>query len=143
MSSRFPLVLALAPLLAGCQVPPPVAASTPRCSVDAGKPMLLVNLFFGRSIHGRGDLMDREWAEFVDRVVVPMLPDGFTLLDADGAWMNPHTGKTIREHSKLLIVAMPEGPDSLAAIDRIREAYKSAFHQQSVGMTVQPACGSF
>jgi hypothetical protein len=141
MTGRMSLAAVLLGLLAGCEAPPP--ATAPRCSADSGKPMLLVDLFFGRAIHGRNDLTDREWAAFVDDVVTPALPDGFTVFDADGAWMNPVTHKTIHEHSKVLTVALAEGSGALAAVSRIRTAYQSQFHQQLVGMTVQPACGSF
>ncbi len=56
--------------------------------------------------------------------------------------MNPITHTTIDEASKVLVAALPESPGSLAAIQRIRSAYRRRFRQQAVGMTVIRACGS-
>ncbi|OIQ68140.1 hypothetical protein GALL_502690 [mine drainage metagenome] len=57
--------------------------------------------------------------------------------------MNPITHTTIREPGKVLVAVLPESPDSLAAIRRIRSAHRLRFRQQAVGMTATPACGSF
>ncbi|WP_158258675.1 DUF3574 domain-containing protein [Rhodopila globiformis] len=105
--------------------------------------MLVFNLFFGKSIPRRGDLTQAEWQQFLDDSVTVNLPNGYTVVDASGAWMDPTTRRTIKEASKLLIVALPVTPLSLAAVNRIRNEYQSRFRQQLVGMTVEPACGSF
>ena len=34
-------------------------------------------------------MTDPAWAEFTADVITPQLPDGFTVLDANGQWMNP------------------------------------------------------
>lgn len=104
--------------------------------------MQLVSLYFGRGIAGRPDLTDGEWRRFVDQVITPALPLGFTAFDAEGAWMGPSSRRTIHERSKVLIAALPAG-DGLAAVQHIRDGYQRAFHQMLVGMTVQPACGDF
>jgi hypothetical protein len=57
--------------------------------------------------------------------------------------MNPKTQRTIRETTKVLQVALPDTPDSLAAITRIRTAYQTQFQQQLVGMTTHVVCASF
>ena len=57
--------------------------------------------------------------------------------------MNPITHKTIKEGTKVLLVALPDAPDSLAAVNRIRGNYQIKYHQQLVGMTVEHACGAF
>jgi len=105
--------------------------------------VLVFNLFFGRTVPGRGDLSEAEWHDFLNRVVTPNLPNGYTVLDANGAWMNPITKKTIQERTKLLLVALPDVPDSVAAVSRIRNAYQVQFRQQLVAMSVQSGCGSF
>ncbi len=105
--------------------------------------MIVVDLFFGKAIPGRTDLTDSEWNQFLDDTVTVSLPDGYTVMDANGAWMNPVTHATVREAAKVLIVALPDTPASLAAIARIRGAYQIRFRQQLVGMTVEHACGSF
>ena len=131
---------AIAVLLTGC-VPPPQAAN--RCDIALGPPMLMFDVFFGRSVPGRGDVSDREWHDFLDKVVTPNLPNGYTVFDAAGAWMNPVTTRTLREPSKVLMAALPENAESVAAVNRIRNAYQLQFRQQLVGLAVQPVCGSF
>jgi Protein of unknown function (DUF3574) len=125
----------VAGLLAGCAVPPKTA---PRC-----QPMRIYNLYFGRSVAGRGAVTDAEWRAFRNEVITPNLPDGYTVLDGHGAWLNPRTHVTISESTKILEVALPDVPDSQTRIDRIRRAWRVRFHQLAVGMTVWNGRGSF
>jgi len=64
-------------------------------------------------------------------------------MDAAGAWMSPISHQTVKAATKVLLVALPDRPASLAAVNRVRTAYEGRFHQQLVGITVTPACGSF
>ena len=134
---RFILCLALC-FLAACTHPQP-----PRCAPGLGTPMAIFTLYLGKAIPNHDDLTDKEWRAFQDQIVTTNLPNGYTVLDGNGGWMNPITRKTIKEGTKILIVALPETPDSLAAVERIRTAYQLKFHQQLVGMTVEQACGLF
>jgi hypothetical protein len=113
------------------------------CAPGFGPPVAVFTLFLGKAISGRDDLTDKEWQAFLDDIVTANLPNGYTAFDAEGGWMSPVTHKTIKEHTKVLLVALPEVPGSLAAIDRIRTAYQIQFHQQLVGMIVDHACGAF
>jgi Protein of unknown function (DUF3574) len=113
------------------------------CASGMGPPVLVFNLFFGKAIPGRGDLTAKEWLQFLDDTVTANLPNGYTVVDADGAWMNPITRKTIKEGTKLMLVALPVTPGSFASINRIRNEYQVRFQQQLVGMTVQQGCGAF
>jgi hypothetical protein len=135
---RIAGLIALAASLGACTGP-----VHPACAPGTGSAMALFTLYLGEAIHGRPDLTTQEWQSFRDNTVTAALPDGYTILDANGAWMNPATHKTGMEATKVVIAALPDTPQSLAAINRIRSAYQAAFHQQSVGMTVQPACGAF
>jgi uncharacterized protein DUF3574 len=117
--------------------------SQPNCAGVGGAPMVEYQLFFGRDIAGRPALTDQEWADFAEQVVTPQLPDGFTAFDADGQWMNPATRRIIREQTKVIIVALPATDTTTFAIATVRNAYRTRFHQQSVGMTAQPVCGAF
>ena len=114
------------------------------CAAGAGSPMVVYDLFFGRMIEGRASpVSDAEWAGFVERVVTPNLPSGFTVVDGEGQWQDAATGKISREPSKLLIVAAPPTAQTAAAIDTIKEAYKRQFKQRSVGMVSHAACADF
>lgn len=133
------MVLALG--MAGCAVQPHGAGAG--CPAGSGSPNLIVALFFGRSMPGGGQVSDQDWGRFVDQVVAPALPAGFTVLDASGGWLSPARHVLVREPSKLLLVALPDAPDSLAAVQRVRAAYQARFHQEQVGMSVAPGCASF
>jgi Protein of unknown function (DUF3574) len=113
------------------------------CALGMGPPVLVFNLFFGKAIPGRKDLTETEWLQFLDDTVTVNLPNGYTVLDANGAWMNPITRKTTKEATKLLLVALPVTPGSLASVNRIRNEYQVRFQQQLVGTTVERACGAF
>lgn len=105
--------------------------------------MQVYELFFGRSIAQSTPVADQEWNAFLDRVIAPNLPDGFTVLDASGAWLSPKGHSVMREPTKLLLVALPDTADALARIQHIRSAYQRQFHQELVGMIVQPGCAAF
>jgi hypothetical protein len=136
--SRVLRALSVVAILGGCAAP-----GMPSCAPELGVDSTVFTLFFGTAIPGRGDLTDPEWQAFLNDSVSANLPHGYTFFDANGAWINPMTHKTIRESTKVLVVALPDSPDNLTAIDRIRTAYQFKFHQQLVGMTAQHACAAF
>ena len=105
--------------------------------------MLEYQLFFGRDIQGRPTLTDQEWADFAEQVVTPNLADGFTAFDAYGQWKNPATHRIAKEKTKVIVAALPDTEAAAHAIAAVRDAYRAQFRQQSVGMTVHPACGAF
>ncbi len=105
--------------------------------------MLEYQLFFGRAIAGRPELTEREWQDFSERVITPKLPDGFTVFEADGQWMDPATRRIIKERTKVVMVAVPDTAATATAIAAIKDAYRTQFHQQSVGVTVHPTCAAF
>jgi hypothetical protein len=126
-------------LLMGCTMP----QAAPRCERTIGVPMRVFKLYFGRSIEGGGEVSDAAWENFRDQVISPNLPQGYTLLDATGAWSNAKTRATVTEKTKILIVATPDTTASTAAIKRVRSAYAQEFKQESVGVTSYLVCGSF
>ena len=134
-------MISLSVILAGCAVPVPRSAE--RCPPGYGAPTLVVQLFFGRSIPALGQVTEQDWNTFVNKVVVPNLPNGFTVFNASGAWMSPAGHTTIREPTKVLLVSLPDASGALAPIKRIRNDYQLMFRQQRVGMNVAQACGDF
>ena len=122
-------------LLSGC--------GAERCPGGAGQNMQVYDLYFGRSVAARGEVTDKEWRDFRDQVITPALPNGYTVLDGQGAWMNPRSRATIAEATKILVAALPDAPESLTIINRVRGAWQRRFRQYVVGMTVRTACGSF
>ena len=113
------------------------------CPSGAGQPMRVYTLFFGRAAGGREEISDKEWKVFRDRVISPALPNGYTTLDGQGAWLNPRSRVTISETTKIVMVALPDTDSSHVIVNQIRSTWQRRYHQYVVGMTTQNACGSF
>jgi hypothetical protein len=138
--------------LAGCaaptiQAPAPPPTSPPpdpyTCLLPGEQRMLVAELFFGRNIRGRAPLSDAEWNKFAADTITQSFPDGFTVFDGDGQWQNPQTGRISREHAKILLVAAKRSPDLADRLSTVIDAYKTQFHQQSVGVITRDSCAAF
>ena len=131
--------------LVGCAAPPPPSSGPApyACLLPAEQRMLVAELFFGRGIKGRGPLTDGEWAEFVAQTVTPNFPDGFTVFDGEGQWRHPRTGHIAHDPTKILLVAARREPDLARRLSAVIDAYKSQFHQQSVGLITRYSCAAF
>ena len=105
--------------------------------------MLVAELFFARGIRGRAPVTDAEWAGFAAQVVTPNFPDGFTVFDGQGQWRNPQTGHIARDPTKILMVAAKRTPDLARRLAAVIDAYKTRFHQQSVGIITRDSCAAF
>ena len=57
--------------------------------------------------------------------------------------MNPTTHRISSERTKVIVVAVPDTAASAAAIAAVKDAYRTQFHQQSVGTIIHPVCGAF
>src|SRR5215472_17025306 len=108
------------------------------CERVGGTPMLEYQLYFGRT-----SVADETWADFVAGVVTKNLPDGFTVLNGEGQWMNPTSDRISHERTTIIIVAVPDTAASATAIAAIKNAAIQRFHQQSVGTVIHPVCGAF
>ena len=131
----LPTFLAGLLILAG--VERSVAQTTPQCS-GAQKAWVVADLLFGRT-----HVSEASFARFLAAEVTPRFPDGFTVIDARGQWRNPDSRKISRERSTVLMIAMPPAAGNDERLQKIIEAYKTRFRQQSVGLIVRPACVSF
>lgn len=137
--SRRPVPIAVAglALLSAC------ADHAPRCGPGLGQPMTAFTMFFGRSVADRGEVSETEWDAFVEGPMTRALPNGFTVFGARGAWFSPRMQRTIHEATKVVLVTLPDSPDSLDAVHGVRSDYQVRFNQQLVGMTALPVCASF
>lgn len=113
------------------------------CLFQSQKPMMVVELFFGRDIPGRAPLGEREWSDFAASVLSREFPDGFTVTDGDGAWHDPATQTVDRERSKIVIVVVRKSPDLLSRVSRVRDAYMHTYRQTTVGVLTYDGCGQF
>ena len=130
--------LALALLLAAA----PALAQEP-CPFAGQRPMLVVQLFFGQTIRGRGLVSNRSWQRFLAETVTPALSDGFTVYDGYGQWRDKRSGAIGREGTKVVVVAAEDTPEFRARVESVAAAYRRRFDQQSVGLVAQPGCGAF
>lgn len=90
------------------------------------------SLFFGTTIAEQGKVEAADWNRFVDEVIVPRFPDGFTLLVGQGAWRSSRTGEVVREDSHVLLVLHEGDGAADQALDAIAADYKMRFRQESV-----------
>ena len=130
-------------LLAGCAASPPATPIETACHSAGADRAQVAELFFGRSINGRPPLTDAEWDGFAADTITPHFPDGFTVLDGQGQWMNPATRQIGRETTKILQIAFDGSPAKLQALHEVADAYKARFHQLSVGLILTEGCAAF
>jgi hypothetical protein len=123
-------------LIFGCGLYNVPAAVAQKERVAASKPAFTAyfrtELFFGMDKPTGGKVSEDEWQKFVAEIVTPRFPDGFTIDDALGQYLD---GKTlVREKSKQLILIYPRRIRSIAGrrVEEIRAAYIEAFDQKSV-----------
>jgi hypothetical protein len=128
--------LALVALAAGC------APRTPDCAPGANA-MSVTEMFFGRDIYGKGEVSEAQWTQFVRDTIIPRFPEGFTVLDATGQYLDTARNAAISEKSKIVIIAAGDDPAARAKLGEIAQIYKTRFEQQAVGMITRPACASF
>lgn len=136
----FPSLAAIilaAIILAGCASLPPQTCS------PGQEAMLTAELLFGRKIGERLGVSETAFRRFVDEEVTQRFPDGLTVLDASGQYRDTASGALIREPSKLLLIVLKDEQEGRARLAAIAQAYKTRFHQQSVGTILRPACVSF
>lgn len=110
---------------------------------DGLRPHLVAELLLGRNIGPREGVSESAFRAFLRREVAPRFPDGFTILDARGAYRDAASGRTREERGKLLLVAMPDPARQLPLLREVAEAYRARFRQQSVGLIAREACAAF
>ncbi|MBV1799229.1 DUF3574 domain-containing protein [Siccirubricoccus sp. G192] len=104
---------------------------------------MLATLFFGRAVQGGPPVSQREWEDFADSVITPRFPEGFTVLEGQGQWRNPETGRLVREDSKILLLGAADQPATLRGLDEIAAEWRRRFRQISVGRITRRVCAAF
>ena len=99
---------------------------------SAGEIWNRTELYFGSAKPNGSVVSEKKFQRFVDEEVTPRFPDGLTVLTGNGQF-RISSGVIIKERSMVLILLYPiEMQDAGERIEEIREAYKSAFQQESV-----------
>ncbi len=102
--------------------------------------MLRAELYFGRNMAG-WQVNEAQWAQFVRSELSQRFPDGLTVLDARG--QRPEGNRLVRERSKVVIAVLPDSAEARERIAAAAEAYKTRFHQKSIGIVTQTVCAAF
>jgi hypothetical protein len=91
-------------------------------------------LYFGSDRSDGPDVTEEDFRRFLDKYVTPEFPDGLTVLVGKGQFCCDAGGAVIRETSFVLILLYPLETlkESSEKIEKIRDAYKTEFNQQSV-----------
>jgi hypothetical protein len=100
-------------------------------------------LIFGLSRPDGTPVTASEWSAFVDGVITPALPGGFSVFEAQGQWRDPRSGRIVREPSRVLLVWAPPSVDVTQKLDTIRTEYRRLLQQESVIAAHAAACVQF
>jgi hypothetical protein len=85
---------------------------------------------------------DAEWQEFLDAVVTPKFPSGFTVIEGTGQWKG-RSGVVERERSAIVTFLHTGSAADRAAVVEVAGAYKRRFRQEAVLRERSPACARF
>lgn len=119
------------------------SAAKADCLVKGETPMVIATLYFGEMIQGHGQVTPAQWDDFTAKVITPTFPDGFTVSDGSGQWMNGKTKTIEYDPTKILTIAAPQSPDLPAKLLHVMKAYEKAYQQESVGLTTVEGCADF
>lgn len=118
-------------------------AARAACVLPNEAPMLIVTFYFGENIPNQPMLTAAQWADFAAQTITPAFPEGLTVADGQGQWMNPKTGAISNDPTKIVTIAVKDSPGLAAKISAVIASYKTKFHQESVGLTTADGCGAF
>lgn len=105
--------------------------------------MTSIQLFFGGAIPGGGRVSKQQWDQFLDSTITPLFPAGLTVYSTTSQWQDRTTNEVVRERTRVVQVLATPGAETDAAVQAIRDAYKTQFHQQSVMLSDRIDCVSF
>ena len=99
-------------------------------------------VYFGRNRPDGGTVSDAEWEAYLDSVVTPRFPAGFTVLEAEGHWRG-QGGVVERERTEVLTLLHSGDEASREAVRALTEEYVRRFDQEAVLRERLPACARF
>lgn len=137
------IALVLAAWAGGC-VPAPLPAAPQRLrSCEPGDTAMVRDvIYFGRNRPEGGVVTDAEWEGFLDSVVTPRFPAGFTVVEAEGHWRGA-TGVIERERTEVVTLLHPGDERSRLAVAEVAAEYLDRFHQEAVLRERLEACARF
>src|SRR3954471_20131101 len=126
---RTALFLVHLVLAGGCSVsaslqPPVAKAAATRPSPDE---WVRTELYFGLSKRDGATVADADWNRFVDEQITPRFPDGFTVISAQGHYLQD--GQVAAEASRVVTILHRRAHDVDDRIDALVEDYVQRFGQ--------------
>jgi NADH:ubiquinone oxidoreductase subunit E len=100
-------------------------------SNDKTPELIQVDLYFGRNIGTTGRVSDRQFSEFLRDEITPRFPDGLTVYDANGQFLDA-SNNLIREPSNVVSLILEDTQKNERALKKIINAYETQFQQESV-----------
>jgi hypothetical protein len=140
-----PTVLVVAACLAGAGCARSGVAGPPLATAPcaAGDTALVRDLvYFGRNRPDGGTVTDAEWLGFLDSVVTPSFPTGFTVVEGTGQWKG-QSGAVERERSAIITFLHTGSAAERDRVAQVAGEYKRRFHQEAVLRDRSPACARF
>lgn len=98
-------------------------------------------LYFGLSQRGGQVISEADFSRFVAEQVTPRFPDGFTILQAEGRYLQD--GVTISEPSRVIILFHPSSREVDQKIDALAREFARRYGQDSVLRVDVPTRVSF
>jgi hypothetical protein len=121
-----------------------VAGPAPAQALCASGDTALVRdlVYFGRNRPDGGTVSDAEWLGFLDSVVTPSFPSGFTVVEGTGQWKG-QSGAVERERSAIITFLHTGSAADRDRVAQVAGEYKRRFHQEAVLRERSPACARF
>jgi hypothetical protein len=104
-------------------------------------PRLQERVYFGLS-DDKGPIAETAWQAFVERVVTPRFPAGFTVIVAGGQWRD-RDGHIGRESSRIVEIVHDGTAEHSRLVAEIAAAYKRDFRQEAVLVVRTPVTACF
>jgi len=123
-------------LILGC-----TALSQQRLCQRDGVIMVSDMLYFGTE-RPTGSVTPAEWQHFLEAIVTPRFPLGFTSWETTGQWQEPD-GRIVRERSYVLQILHPDDQRQDREVEGIVLKYKDMYQQKSVLHVRSRSCASF
>lgn len=110
-------------------------------NLPAGQRAVVDSPYFGTDMLG-GQVTEKDWQQFLAKVITPRFPRDVTSWVAAGQWQN-HDGSLTRERSHVVLIVHDDLPQSYKSIGEIVSTYKERFRQEAVLRIRNPARISF
>jgi hypothetical protein len=114
-----------------------VPASTQPTQPTVASTQVIDRLSFGRDIPTGGTVTDSAWLVFLDQVVTPRFPGGFSVVRSEGQWRYAD-GRIQREAGFFLELYHAPGTPPDSTFEAIAREYMRRFNQEAVARTRIP-----